>query len=262
MKNIILSLVICLFIGVSYPAGAKKKVKVTTIGSDIQTLQATVTAQGTAVATVQNQVNEVVDKFQTMNGDVGRNFKKNKDQDKVLSDVEIRLQVMEDKTDLLTSQLSELRSEGLMQPKSSQRFREYKEYARGLEYMNAKQYDKAIKEFTKFKTQYKKSIYQSFAQYWIGEAYYMQSDYPMAIKQYQKLLSRNPKSAKASTALYRQGLSFYYLQSLDDAKAFFSKVIRSYPKSIEAIQSSAQLARIKKIQLLRKQHDLEMKMVN
>lgn len=230
--------------------------------ADNENLQTTVEAHSATLATVQNQVNEVVDKFQIMNGDIARESKKNKDQDKVSHDLEIRLQVMEDKMDLLTGQLQELRSEGLMQPKSSQRLKEYTEYARGLEYMNAKQYEKAITEFTTFNQKHKDSIYESFAQYWVGEAYYMQSDYPMAIKQYQKLLTKNPKSAKAPTALYRQGMSFYFLQSFDDAKAFFSKVIRNYPGSIEAIQASSQMARIDNIETLRKQQELEMNSIN
>lgn len=225
-------------------------------------LQATVETHSTTLATMQNQVNEVVDKFQIMNGDIAREAKKNKDQDKVSHDLEIRVQVMEDKMDLVLGQLRELRSEGLMKPQASQRLKEYMDYARGLEFMNAKQYDKAITEFTSFNEKNKNSIYESFAQYWVGEAYYMQSDYPMAIKQYQKVLTKNPKSAKAPTALYRQGMSFYFLQSLDDAKAFFSKVIRSYPGSIEAIQSSSQLARINNIEMLRKQQELEMNTIN
>lgn len=252
-------LIIVVFLGV-FSAHAKSDNDANAgYGGDVQ---ATVEAHSATLATVQNQVNEVVDKFQIMNGDIAREAKKNKDQDKVSHDLEIRVQVMEDKMDLVLGQLQELRSVGLMKPPSSQRLKEYMDYARGLEYMNAKQYDKAITEFTAFNEKNKGSFYESFAQYWVGEAYYMQSDYPMAIKQYQKVLTKDPKSAKAPTALYRQGMSFYFLQSLNDAKAFFSKVIRSYPGSIEAIQSSSQLARINNIEMLRKQQELEMNTIN
>ena len=256
MKTSVFVLITCCFLIFLSPVHAKETTE------DSGNLQTTVESHSATLATLQNQVNEVVDKFQTMNGDIARESKKNKDQDKMGNDLEIRVQVMEDKMDLLTGQLQELRSEGLMQPKSSQRLKDYLDYAKGLEYMNSKQYDKAITEFTTFNETHKESLYESFAQYWVGEAYYMQSDYPMAIKQYQKLLTKNPKSAKAPTALYRQGMSFYFLQSLDDAKAFFSKVIRTYPNSIEAIQSNAQLARISNIETLRKQQELEMNTVN
>lgn len=262
-KNIIHFIVLFVtMIVIASPTQAKKDLEDAVDPAALTELKSTVANQGASVATVQNQVNEMVDKFQSMNGDIGRNYNKNRDQDKVINDMTTRLQVLEDQVILLMGQLQELRAEGLMQPKSSQRFKEYTDYARGLEYMNSKEFNKAVNEFTNFMKLNPKSIYQSYAQFWIGEAYYMQLDYPMAIKQYQKLLSSNSKSAKASTALYRQGLSFLYLQSFEDAQAFFSKVIRSYPNSIEAIQASSQLTRIKEILDLKKQQELEMKMVN
>jgi tol-pal system protein YbgF len=259
MKYLIVAIMIASFI-VSPVQAKKKAVKEETV-VDVTTLKKTVDAHGKSIAGVQNQVNEAISGFQTTNGNVTRNFKKIKDQDRVSRDMQTRLQVLEDTVGLLTGQLQELQTEGLLTPKSSKRFTEFKKYSVGLQYMNSKEYDKAVKEFLKFRKENPKSIYNSYAQFWIGEAYYMQSDYPMAIKQYQKLFSVNSKSSKASTALYRQGLSFYNLQSFDDAKAFFAKVIRSHPKTIEAIQASSQIKRIDNIMLLRKQQELEMKMV-
>jgi tol-pal system protein YbgF len=224
-------------------------------------LQSIVETQGQNLATVSNQVNEVVSRFQTVNGDVSRVSKKISDHERVINDLVNRLQVAEDKITVLTGQLQELRSEGLMKPQASARFREFQAYSKGLEYVNSKQYDKAVSEFQKFIQENTKSIYTTYAQYWIGESYFLQSDYPMAIKQYQVLLQKDSRSAKAATALYRQGLSFYNLQSLDDAKVFFEKVIRTYPQSIEAIQANGQIKRITNIQELKKQQELEMKMV-
>jgi len=45
-------------------------------------LQTTVETHSATLATVQNQVNEVVDKFQIMNGDIARESKKNKDRER------------------------------------------------------------------------------------------------------------------------------------------------------------------------------------
>ena len=112
-----------------------------------------------------------------------------------------------------------------------------------------------------FKTQNSKSIFKSYAQFWIGESYYMQSDYKMAIKEYQYLLKTNSRSAKAPTALYRQGLSFFHLKAYDDANTFFAQVIRKYPKSLEAVQSSSQIKRIKDIQELQRQQNLETNLI-
>lgn len=255
MKNLIL---LSLTLLVAMPSFAKKEEGDM---SDPATLQATVELQGSTLATLTNQVNEVVSKFQTMNGDIARANKKLTEQDKVINDMQTRLQVAEDKVTVLLGQLQELRTEGLMKPQASARFKEYQAYAKGLEYVNSKQYEKAVSEFQKFQEENKKSVFSGYAQYWIGESYYLQSDFPMAVKQFQALLQKEPKNAKAPTALYRQGLSFYSLQSFDDAKAFFAKVIREYPQSIEAVQSSGQIKRINTIEELKKQQELEMKMV-
>lgn len=222
-------------------------------------LKTAVENHAATITTLQNQVNELVNQLQLVNGDNGRNYKKNRDQDKIIKDSQTRLQVLEDKILILTGQMQELQSQGLLPAKSSQSFKEYKEYSKGLEFMNSREFQKAVKQFQDFQATNPKSSYNDYAQYWVGEAYYMQADYPMAVKEYQKLLSKNAKSEKAPTALYRQGMAFYHLQSFDDAKAFFAKVIRTYPQSIEAIQSSGQIDRINKIEELKKQQELEMK---
>ncbi|MBF0104756.1 MAG: tol-pal system protein YbgF [Deltaproteobacteria bacterium] len=232
-----------------------------TTGYDLTEIKIAVENHGKTLATMTNQLNEVITKFQEVSGETGRNFQKIKEQSRVIADTETRMQVLEDQISILTGQLQELVTEGLLSKESTKLFEEYKNYARGLEYINAKSYDKAIKEFSRFQDENNKSIFTSYAQFWIGESYFMQSDYAMAIKQYQKMLTQKPKSAKAPTALYKQGLSFYNLNSFEDAVAFFTKVIRTYPQSIESIQASAQIARINTILELKKQQELEMKMV-
>lgn len=254
--------ILVLFLAVfAFMAQAEDPVTVTTIDSAIEYLQSAVQNQGKNLATVTNQVNDVIGQFQATSGDIGRNFKKNKDQDKLLGDAGVRLQVLEDKVVILTTQMQELLKEGLLKPSASTRFREYQDYAKGLEHVNAGQFDKAIKEFTHFQQANPRSGFADYAQYWIGESYYMQADYPMAIKQYQALITKNSRSPKAPLALYRQGLSFFNLQSFNDAKAFFSKVLKLYPQTIEAIQASAQIQRIDKIEELKKQQELEMRSV-
>lgn len=231
------------------------------IEEEIAQIKTAVDAHGVSIATMTNQVNEVVGQFQSMNGEIGKSQQKNGEQDKVIKDSQTRLQVLEDKIAILTSQLQELRSEGLMQPKSSQLFREYKAYEKGLEQVNAGNYVKAVADLKAFQQENSKSIYNSFAQFWIGESYFLQGDYPMAIKEYQKLLSKNPKSAKASAALYRQGMAFYFLQSFEDAKAFLAKVMSTYPNSIEAIQAGGQIKRIETILELKKAQEAEMRSI-
>lgn len=255
MKRIVLSTLMCVVL--SAPVLAKKDKD----QPDLSSIKQTVDTHGVSLATVQNQVNEMASRFQTMNGDIGRNTKKNEEQSKTMNETDIRLQVLEDKMTMLQGQLMELQKEGLLKPEQTKRLQEYKDYSKGLEFMNSQDYDKAIQEFDRFKEQNKKSIFQAYAQYWIGEAYYMQGDYPMAIKSFQKMLSKNSKSAKAPTAVYKQGVAFMQMQSYDEAKAFFSKLIRSYPRSVEAVQANGQIKRIERIKALQKQQELEMRMV-
>jgi tol-pal system protein YbgF len=249
------------FLSLPFWAQARREDETGDGAADLEQLKATVDAQGKNLATMSIQVNEVVSQFQTMNGDIGKAQQKNIEQDKIIKDSQTRLQVLEDKVALLTGQLQELRSEGLMQPKSAQLFREYKAYEKGLEQVNAGNYGQAVQELQKFQEENAKSIYTSYAQYWIGESYFMQSDFPMAIKEYQKLLAKNPKSAKAPTALYRQAMAFYNMQSFEDAKAFLSKVITTFPQSIEAVQANGQIKRINSILELKAAQEAEMKSV-
>lgn len=221
-------------------------------------LSETVGQHGQSIATMTNQMNEIVGNFQKMNGAIQKNEKRNMDQAKLLKDVQNRLQSLEDKMAILTGQLSELKTEGLLKPQTSQRLDEFKRYSRNVEYINAKDYSKAVKGLEEFIVSHPKSPYRSYAQYWVGEAYYQQNDFPMAIKEFQRLLSKDSRSDKAPAAMYKQGLSFMQMQSFEDAKVFFAKVIRKYPQSIEAVQSSSQIRRINRIMDLRKQQQEEM----
>lgn len=227
----------------------------------VQAMQMQLDTQAQTLATLGNQVNEVVSRFQMVSGQVGVAEKKNFDQDGEIKEADLRLQVLEDKALGLMSQLQELKDEGFLKPKSVKNFDEYKNYSLGLESFNGKNYPKAVTDLRKFQQTNKNSLYWSYAQFWIGESYYMQSDYQTAILEYEELLKNKPKSAKAPLALYRQGMSFVQLQSFDDAKAFFTKVTKSYPGSLEAVISQAQIDKITRIQDLQRQQENELKAV-
>lgn len=231
------------------------------VPAEINAVATAVSNHGRSLATISNQVNEMVSRFQTMDGDIGKVDKKNIDQDKVLKDSQLRLQTLEDRISILTQQMQELKTEGLLKPVTTQRLEEFKTYSRALEYVNAKNYTKAVNELTSFQTTYKKSPFGDYAQYWIGESYYLQNDYEMSITEFQKLLAKNSQSPKAPGALYKQGLAFFHLQSFEDSRTFFEKVIRNYPQSIEAVQSSSQIVRINNILDFKKQEEIERKEV-
>ncbi|MBU0506583.1 MAG: tetratricopeptide repeat protein [bacterium] len=257
--SIIILLTLCL---IANSAHARKSSNDQPNPSSYQNIQTAVDNHGTSIANFQNDMNLIVKKIQTINGDIGRNYKQNQDQEKLIIDVQNRLQTVEDKISAVTTQLQELQIEGLLSPVSTKRLREYKSYAKGLEYVNAAQYDKAIKSMQSFQAENQKSILKSYAEFWVAESYYMQGDYKMAIKKYQDLVQMNRNSKKLPLAIYRQGLSFYHLKRYDDAKAFFTQVIRKYPQNVEAIQASAALKRIDTLEELKKQQNYESGLIN
>lgn len=228
---------------------------------DVEDLKTTSTEQGKSVATMLNQVNEMVGMFQNMNGNIGKNEKKNTDQDKAIEDLATRLQTLEDQISVLTNQMQELQKEGFLKPKAAKKVDEYLEYAKSLELINSRNYKKAITGLEQFQNTNKKSIYTSYAQYWIGESYYLQSDYPMAIKQYNQLLKSSPSSNKAPYAMYKISVAFMQMQYFDDAKNWFNKVIRTYPGTHHASLAGSQIYRINEILAARKQSEIEQESV-
>lgn len=248
---------------VSSVEARKKKTDVNEMDVDelrelVISLQDRIETQGKTMATLQNQVNEVVNNMQRSNGMIGSNEKKNMDQDKLLRDASQRLQVLEDKGLSLMTQMQELKNEGFLKPKSAKNYEEYTNYSYGLENFNSMDYEKAVADLKDFQKKFDKSIYWSYAQFWIAESYYMQSDYLTAIQEYQELLKKRPKSSKAPLAMYRQGLSFVQLQSFEDARAFFTKLTKTYPKSLEAVIAKGQIARIDEILKLKEQQEMEL----
>jgi hypothetical protein len=82
MKNrICFTVIFVLFLALPLAVMAKKKSEDSGLVSDdvlqsVNNIASTVETQGRNIATITNQVNEVVGQFQTMNGDIGNSQKK------------------------------------------------------------------------------------------------------------------------------------------------------------------------------------------
>src|SRR3989339_991514 len=119
---------------------------------DYDTMRTAIANQGTSMANMQSQISQITGSLQTLTGDVNRTYKENRDQEKTIADAHNRMQSLEDKMTILTTQLAELQTEGFLKPQASKRLSEYKEYATGLEFVNAAQYDKAVQAMQSFQS--------------------------------------------------------------------------------------------------------------
>lgn len=67
-----------------------------------------------------------------------------------------------------------------------------------------------------------------------AEAFYKAKEFKKAIVDYSKFPEKHPRSPYMSQALYKIGLCFDALGMKDDAKGFYQEVVEKYPKSPEA----------------------------
>lgn len=67
-----------------------------------------------------------------------------------------------------------------------------------------------------------------------GESFYLAKQFKKAIVEYSKFPEKFPKSSRLPSALFKIGLSFEGLNMSEDAKGFFQEVVAKFPKSIEA----------------------------
>ena len=215
------------------------------VRDDVAELKRIHEAQATNLATALNQIQQVLGEFQKIHGQVDQSLHQNTENNRLLQDSQLRLQVLEDKIQLLTTQLEELKGAGLLPPDQVKNLNEFQIFEKGLGKVNANQYKEAISNFRTFLTSHPKSIYADNAQYWIGECYYAMRDFAAAVAEFQNVIKKYPASPKVASSLLKQGLSFFAMQSFEEAKAFLSKLISRFPTSSEAIRAQEALSRIK-----------------
>src|SRR3989338_8821471 len=179
---------------------------------EVDTIQRTLDAQSRNLATAMNQMQEILNEFQRMHGQV--------------------------------DQFEEIKNAGLVTPGQTSQWKEFQSYSRGLTFFNANQFKVAIQSFKDFMTQNPKSNYVAHAQYWIAESLYAMQDYPAAVVEFQKVVQKFPKTTKAAAAFLKQGLSFFNMQSFVEAKAFLTKLISLYPNTTEAINAQTVIEKI------------------
>lgn len=232
------------------------------LAQEIAEIRRIAEAQGTNLATAMNQLQEVLAEFQRLHGQIDESQHKDKTIGKLIEDSQHRLDILEEKQNQIVTQLSEIKSVGLLPAEQSKKLEEFKQYSMALQKINVDEYKGAISSLTSFMTTYPKSLFVANAQYWIGESYYSMSDYPAAVAAYQKVIAKYPKSEKLATCMLKQGLAFFKMQSFEESKAFLSKLIAKYPQSSEASEARSVIEHINNLQELKKKEALEMQVTS
>jgi tol-pal system protein YbgF len=108
---------------------------------------------------------------------------------------------------------------------------------------NARDYNRARKEFDEIQARYPKDDVADDCLYWSGECFYVQKKYKKATAAYQKVLRLYPKGNILPSAMFKLGLSFQKLGSKAKAKKTWENLVRKYPHSDEALLAKARLAK-------------------
>lgn len=206
-------------------------------------------AQASNLAKAINQVQEIIAQFQSLQGQLDQSSYQNKNHQIQIEDATRRIEALEDKLIILTSQLEELKSVGLLPANQVKRLKEFQIYNVALSHINSDNYKEAINSLKAFIGKYARSPYAIYAQYWIAESYFALRDYPLAVAEFQKVVKQSPKHQKVPPSIFKQGDSFYKMNSFAEAKAFFSKLIMQFPKSLEANLAKERLQKIEEILL-------------
>lgn len=158
---------------------------------------------------------------------------------RMLSDLEHRLQAIEDRLDIFSKQI--VVSLEKIAPKVAE---EGALYQGALSKIEEGKYLDAIATFKTFLKKYPKSSFAPNATYWIAESLFSTRDFKNAVKEFQIFITSYPKNEKVPSAYLKQGNSFYELGLLGESKPFFEKVINEYATSPEASQAKMMIERI------------------
>jgi len=255
MKKLFLAMTLILFPFVGF---AEKK-NPEALQEQIDALRRTMDQQGTNLASALSQVQEMTTEFQRIHGQLDQTLYQAQEQTKKLDDAQRRLEVLENKVALLSTQLEEIKTLGLLPPAQAKALEEYRSFEKALSAVNSEEYKTAIQVLQAFLKANPKSTIADDAQYWIGESYFAMKDYPSAVTELQEVIKKYPKSEKQPLVLYKQGLSFFAIQSYEDSKTFFEKLIKTYPGSDEAMKAKGKINEITKILELKEKEELEKK---
>lgn len=221
---------------------------------DVAWLKTSVQNSNQKVAEAMNLLTTIQQEFASMKGVTDSSGHFYEEQNRSLREYDQRLAAMEDKLNILTNLLKDIKDKNANVAISatpekigSADMGQTQEFQKLLDYVNSEDWNKSLSGFQAFLQRYPKSPLADNAQYWIAESHYGLSDYKKAIAEHQVLIQKYPRSPKAKNSLLKQGYAFYNLKMYAEAKPFLEKVIADYPNSSEAAQASAKIKDINRV---------------
>ena len=112
-------------------------------------------------------------------------------------------------------------------------------YKEGLEYLKAKNYDKAEASFDSVLRRFPKDKLAGNAQFWLGEVYYSQGQYKEAAVAFGKVYKNYKDGLKGADGLLKLGMSMSELKNKDAACEAFMNMNSEFPKAEDRIKKKA-----------------------
>jgi tol-pal system protein YbgF len=104
-------------------------------------------------------------------------------------------------------------------------------YHQGLQLLEMKKEDAAIRAFSEFLRREPGHVYADRAKYWIGEAYFRSGEFALALTNDNQFLAQYPTSFKAAEVMYRTARTYLRLKQTRNAMTLLREVLREYPES-------------------------------
>jgi tol-pal system protein YbgF len=123
---------------------------------------------------------------------------------------------------------------------------ELQAYEVAFNFLNQKNYEKAIKGFQEFIQNYPASDYAVNAHYWLGEIYYLKKKADQANKEFQIIITNYPDSLKVADAMLKVALIAMDAGNYAKAKQNLVKVQKQFPGSTAAKIATLRLKEITK----------------
>ncbi|OEU67523.1 MAG: tol-pal system protein YbgF [Desulfovibrio sp. S3730MH75] len=118
-------------------------------------------------------------------------------------------------------------------------------YNRALESFKAREYKKAIADWSEFTKTFPKNSLVPNSIFWEGECYYQLKDYPNAALKYQGVIGKYPKSNKYKSSLLKQGISLIKLGKTKSGKYILEDLAKKFSDSAEGKRAKEYLKSIK-----------------
>ncbi|SME94379.1 tol-pal system protein YbgF [Desulfovibrio gilichinskyi] len=118
-------------------------------------------------------------------------------------------------------------------------------YDKALESFKAREYKKAIADWSEFSKTFPTNELVPNSLFWEGECYYQLNDYPNAALKYQVVIAKYPKNNKYKSAMLKQGICLIKLGKTKSGKYILEDLIKKAPSSAEAKRAKEVISSIK-----------------